>query len=197
MFRFVDCAAMLMVMSSAASLGAQQPGIAGPSQSRLLAVAVRSDTIPHQAVVSNWQEPALIGGGLLGGLGGLFGYAFCAGPFFESEGSACPLRGEIAFLASGAFGGLIAGLIGSTSKPRSAPDGYEIHGDRRLYGALLLAVPSFAFEAYGFGYECRHHDSYRAQGCTPGNALMGIVSVAFNAWLGSRIGKAIPAFRPK
>ena len=185
---------VVLVASMPAS--AQGPGIVGPRPSALYASAIPQDTAHHQAVVYNWQEPALIGGALLGSFVNLVGYGFCADG--EASGAnSCALGGEMGFLTGATVGGGIAGLIGSTSKPRVAPPGYVRDGDRRVYGALMLAVPSLAIDAYGFAYECDHpHFLSTRNGCNAGNLLFVLMAGALNAWIGAQIGKGIPSYRP-
>ena len=170
------------------------PRIAGPQPGQLHVSALIQDTAQHRAVVYGWQEPTLIGGAVLGSLGEFVVFGFCASSDTQRN-DACVLPGEVGFLFAGGFGGLAAGLIGSSNNPPTARAGYELQGDRREYGALMLGVPSLAINVLGMSWYCRQPTNLRPSGCTVGNAFSAIAVSGLNALLGYWLGKGIPGRR--
>jgi hypothetical protein len=185
----------LLAIATLSSLPAQRLRIAGPPPgSPLLVSRVSRDSEPR-AVIHGWQEPAIIGGALLGTVTQLFSFGFCTDA--ETGHANCVLTGETGFLFGGAVGGLTAGLIGSSSTPRLPPKGKEFHGDRRVFGAVMLGVPSLAVNVLGMNYYCRQSDHFifTRSGCTFGNFLAVVVGTGLNALIGYWLGKGVPAVR--
>ena len=69
-----------------------------------------------------------------------------------------------------------------------------MRGDRRIYGALMLGVPSLAVNAWGISSYCKQ-SNVTPSGCTLGNVISAIFASGFNAMIGYLIGKGIPGLR--
>ncbi len=182
---------MIQILALMAAL--QQPAlvgparIAGPVPSALLSITPRQDSSPR-AVVHNWQEPALIGGGIVGALGTFAGYVACD----EGDGprtQPCPAAAEEVFLFSAAMGGTIGGLLGSTSRP--PPPGAVLHGNHGKEGALLLAVPSGVINALWVANACR--PNFSGESCS-GATLGALVNTGIDALIGYLVGRSEPRY---
>ena len=101
-------------------------------------------------------------------------------------------------MIGGTFG-LVAGLITASPHPPEIPKGHVVSGDRRMFGALWLGLPSLAVNAFLYHLYCGRDEPqlFRVtqSSCNVANFVTGLAASAFHAWLGSLLGKAIPAYQ--
>lgn len=186
-----------LLATAAAPLSAQSPGIPGPTLNRLSNTVAVQDTATRLAARYGWQEPTLIAGGVFGALGNLLVAGFCTSSESRSNDH-CALPGEAGFIMIGGTFGLVAGLIAASPHPPQTPKGSVISGDRRTFGALLFGVPSLAVNAILYQWYCSRDTQFvrvTPSSCNVDNFVTGLAVSAFNAWLGSLLGKAIPTYR--
>ena len=141
---------------------------------------------------------ALISGAILGGLSGLVSVAFCGDRDSNNNTplDRCPARDGVAVLIGAAVGGTVAAVLTASPTAPRVPAGYEAHGNRGGYGALMLGIPTAGIFALAMGRPCHSFTtSTGTSGCSVGSIAGGLAMVAVNAGVGYLVAKGLPAIR--